>query len=78
MLKYFPPTETIHLAEAAGAAKRNVRQMFYVVLAALLCFVGPTYFVAVLGEVIPLIYAVVLGFASFVVGVALIVLLVKE
>jgi len=66
------------LAGEAGSAKRDVRQMLYVVLAALLCFVGPTYFVAVLGEVIPLIYAVVLGFASFLVGVALIILLVKE
>lgn len=66
------------MADAAGTSKRDVRQMFYVVLAALLCFVGPTYFVAVLGEVIPLIYAVVLGFASFAIGIALIILLVKE
>lgn len=63
---------------ASKSGKNEVRQLMYVVLAALLCFVGPTYFVAVVSKVIPDMYAMALGFASFVVGVILILRLVRE
>ena len=58
--------------------RREVKQMLYAVMAALLCFVGPTYFVAAMSEVIPQTYAMSLGFASFLLGIIFILRLVKE
>ncbi len=65
--------------KAAGKfGRREVKQMLYAVMAALLCFIGPTYFVAAMSEVIPQIYAMSLGFASFLLGIVFILRLVKE
>jgi len=58
--------------------RKEVKQMLYVVLAALLCFVGPTYFVVLLDRVIPQVFALVLGFVCFLVGVVFAFKLVKE
>lgn len=58
--------------------RKEVKQMLYAVLAALLCFVGPTYLVAVTSKVIPLIYAMGLGFVCFLVGLVFVFKLVKE
>lgn len=64
---------------AADKRGRNdVRQMIYVVLAALLCFIGPTYFAAFLGEFIPGTFAMALGFVSFLLGIFLILRLIKD
>ena len=64
---------------AAGKlGRREVRQMLYAVMAALLCFIGPTYFVAVISEVIPQMYAMSLGLASLLLGIVFILKLVKE
>jgi len=52
--------------------------MLYAVMAALLCFIGPTYFVAVISEVIPQMYAMSLGLASLLLGIVFILKLVKE
>ena len=57
---------------------KGFRQVLFVVLAALLCFVGPTYFVVLLGEVVPLVFALVLGFVCFLVGVVFVFRLVEE
>jgi hypothetical protein len=58
--------------------RKEVKQMLYAVLAALLCFVGPTYFAAVLSKVVPLAYAMTLGFISLLVGIVFVLKLVKE
>jgi hypothetical protein len=58
--------------------RREVKQMLYAVLAAVLCFVGPTYFVAVLSKVVQLAYAMTLGFISLLVGIVFVLKLVKE
>ncbi|MFP3984446.1 MAG: hypothetical protein ACLFU9_00280 [Candidatus Bathyarchaeia archaeon] len=58
--------------------KKGVKQMLYAVLAALFCFVGPTYFAAIIDRFIPQGYAMALGVVSFVIGIALILKLVKE
>lgn len=58
--------------------RKEVKQMIYVVLAALLCFVGPTYFAAVLSRVIHLAYAMALGFVCLLVGIVFVLKLVKE
>ena len=57
---------------------KGFRQVLLAVLAALLCFVGPTYFVVLLGEVVLQAYAVVLGFVCFLVGVVFVYRLVEE
>lgn len=59
-------------------ARKEVKQTLYAILAALLCFIGPTYFVAIATKVIPQTYAVALGFVSFLVGIVFIFRLVKE
>ena len=56
----------------------GVRRMLYVVLAALLCFAGPTYFVAIMSNVIPRIYAMAAGFVSFLIGIFFVYRLVEE
>jgi hypothetical protein len=58
--------------------RRETKQALYAILAALLCFIGPTYFVAVATEVIPQTYAVALGLISFLIGIAFVFKLVKE
>ncbi|UCE95388.1 MAG: hypothetical protein JSV51_06575 [Candidatus Bathyarchaeota archaeon] len=58
--------------------RKEVRQALYAVLAALLCFIGPTYFVAVLSRLIPQTYAMVLGLISFLIGIFVVVKLVKD
>ena len=58
--------------------KKEVKQMLYAVLAALLCFIGPTYFVAITSKVIPQIYAMALGFVCFLIGVIFVFRLLKE
>lgn len=58
--------------------RREVRQTLYIVLAALLCFVGPTYFVAVVSRIIPLQFAMIMGFISFIAGVIVVLFLIKE
>ena len=50
----------------------------YVLVAALLCFVGPTYFAALLSEFIPGVFAMTLGFVSFLVGLFLILRLARD
>jgi len=56
----------------------GVRRMLYAVLAALLCFAGPTYFVAIMSNVIPRIYAMAAGFVSFLIGIFFVYRLVEE
>jgi len=58
--------------------RREVRQTFYTVLAALFCFFGPTYLVAVMNNVISQTYAIVLGFGCFLVGIVFAFKLAKE
>jgi hypothetical protein len=55
-------------------------KLFLMVLAALLTFVGPTYFVYALVDVVKIGYAVsmVSGFALFVIGLVLIRYLIKN
>jgi len=52
--------------------------MLYAVLAALLCFVGPTYFVAIMSNIIPQLYAMAAGFVSFLIGIFFMYRLVEE
>ncbi len=52
--------------------------MLYAVLAALFCFIGPTYFVTVANNLIPNSYALALGFGCFLIGLVLVLKLVKE
>jgi CHASE2 domain-containing sensor protein len=66
------------LTKAATKLRKEVKQMLYVVLAALFCFVGPTYFVLVMKELIPQIYAMIFGFVSFLIGIGFILKLVEE
>jgi hypothetical protein len=67
------------LVTASGRfGRKEVKQMIYAVLAALLCFVGPTYFAAVLSKVVPLMYAMILGFVCLLVGIILVLRLVSE
>jgi hypothetical protein len=58
--------------------RKKVKQMLFAVMAALLCFVGPTYFVAAMTKVIPQTYAASIGFASFLIGIVFILKLVEE
>ena len=66
------------MTAAEKFGRKGVKQMLFTVIAALLCFVGPTYFVAATSEVIPQMYAMFLGLVSFLLGVVLILKLVKE
>lgn len=63
---------------SSKSGKKEVRQTLYAVLAALLCFIGPTYLVVVMDSIIPLAYALTVGFALFLVGLVLILRLVRE
>lgn len=58
--------------------RKEVKQMLYAVLAAMLCFVGPTYFAAATSKVIPQTYAMILGFVCFLIGIIFVLKLVKE
>ncbi len=58
--------------------RKEVKQMIYAVVAALFCFIGPTYFAVVMSEIIPQIYAMTLGFVSFLIGLVFVFKLVKE
>lgn len=58
--------------------RREVRQMLYAVLAAILCFIGPTYFVAAMSEITSQVYASVVGFVCFLIGIWFVFKLVKE
>ncbi len=58
--------------------RKEVKQMAYVVLASLLCFVGPTYFFAALSDVVPQVIAIVLGLLCFLVGIVFVLKLVEE
>jgi hypothetical protein len=66
------------MTSSGKLGRKEVKQMLYAVLAALLCFVGPTYFVAVLSKVVPLAYAMTIGFISLLVGIVFVLKLVKE
>ncbi len=66
------------MTSSGKLGRKEVKQMLYAVLAALLCFVGPTYFAAVLSKVVPLVYAMTLGFISLLVGIVFVLKLVRE
>jgi hypothetical protein len=56
----------------------EARKTLYVVLAAILCFGGPTYFISIIHNVIPQAYAMTLGFICFLIGIYFIFRFVKE
>lgn len=58
--------------------RKEVKQMVYIILASLLCFVGPTYFFAALSDVVPQVVAIVLGLLCFLVGIVFVLKLVEE
>ena len=66
------------MVRVTGFGRKEVKQMLYIVLAALLCFVGPTYFVAAVSRIIPQIYSMAMGFLLFLIGIFIILRLVKE
>ena len=67
------------LSKVAGRfSKKEVRQVLYAIFAALFCFVGPTYFVAIASRIISQTYAIALGFVCFLVGIILVFRMVKE
>lgn len=66
------------MIKAATKMRKEVKQVIYVVLAALFCFIGPTYLVLVMSELIPQIYSTILGFVSFLIGIVLVLKLAKE
>ena len=71
--------ENTHLAKTTSRfGRKEAKQALYAVLAALLCFIGPTYFVPLINDVIPNTYAMILGFASFLIGIVFVLKLVKE
>jgi hypothetical protein len=71
--------EDVCSVKAAGKlGRRELKQMLYAVMAAFLCFIGPTYFVAAMSELIPQIYAMSLGLTCFLLGIVFILKLVKE
>jgi len=70
--------ETSFLAKFLKLKNEGVRRMLYAVLAALLCFVGPTYFVAIMSNIIPQLYAMAAGFVSFLIGIFFMYRLVEE
>jgi len=43
-----------------------------------LCFIGPTYFVAAISEITSQVYASVVGFVCFLIGIWFVFKLVKE
>jgi len=58
--------------------RKEVKQMLFAVLAALFCFIGPTYFVTVANNFIPNSYALALGFICFLIGLVFVFKLVRE
>ena len=66
------------MAKILKLKNEGVRRMLYAVLAALLCFAGPTYFVAIMSNIIPQIYAMAAGFVSFLIGIFFMYRLVEE
>lgn len=67
------------MTKAVGKfGKKETRQMLYTILAVVFCFIGPTYFVAVMSRIIPQIYAVTIGFVCFLIGVVFVLRLIKE
>lgn len=58
--------------------RKEMKQTLYVILAAVLCFIGPTYFVAASTTVIPQMYAAALGFVSFLIGIVFVFKLVED
>ena len=64
--------------KSIGDEKKRIRHMLYVVLAALLCFIGPTYFVALASRIIPQGIAALLGLLSFIVGTVFILRVVRD
>ncbi|TET56317.1 hypothetical protein E3J51_05110 [Candidatus Bathyarchaeota archaeon] len=66
------------MAKFLKLKNEGVRRMLYAVLAALLCFVGPTYFVAIMSNIIPQLYAMAAGFVSFLIGIFFMYRLVEE
>lgn len=66
------------MAKILKLKNEGVRRMLYAVLAALLCFVGPTYFVAIMSNIIPQLYAMAAGFVSFLIGIFFMYRLVEE
>ncbi|MCK4933376.1 hypothetical protein KAS06_01775 [Candidatus Bathyarchaeota archaeon] len=66
------------MAKIGKLKNEKVKQMLNVVLAAILCFVGPTYFVAIASNIIPQIYAMAAGFVSFLIGIFFVLRFVKE
>jgi hypothetical protein len=71
-------TEDSRLSKASGRLGRKGRQTLYTILAGLLCFVGPTYFLAGAARLVPHIYATALGLLSLLVGVVFVLRLVEE
>ncbi|UCD96830.1 MAG: hypothetical protein JSV35_01885 [Candidatus Bathyarchaeota archaeon] len=59
-------------------SKKRVGRMLYVILAALLCFIGPTYFVALASQIIPQGIAALLGLLSFIAGTVVILRVVRD
>lgn len=66
------------MAKILKLKNAEVRRVLYAVLAALLCFVGPTYFVAIISNVITPLYAMAAGFVSFLIGIFFVYRLVEE
>ena len=64
--------------KSVGDDKNRIKHMLYVVLAALLCFIGPTYFVLLASQVIPQAVAMLLGLLSFIVGTVFILRVVRD
>ncbi len=68
----------IHMKKPTNKMRKEAKHALYVVLAALFCFAGPTYFVLVLRELISQIYAITLGLICFLIGIFLILKLAQE
>jgi hypothetical protein len=64
--------------KSIGDDKKRIRHMLYVVLAAILCFIGPTYFVALASEIIPQGIAALLGLLSFIAGTVFILRFIRD
>ena len=64
--------------KSVGDDKKQIKHMLYIILAAVLCFIGPTYFVALASQVIPQTLAMLLGLLSFIIGTAFIFRVVRE
>lgn len=66
------------MVSADKLKNEQTKKTLYVVLAAILCFIGPTYFVAIINNAIPQIYAMTLGLISFLIGLYFVFRLIKE